>query len=455
MSTTYQEVNEVSLLDCIAPSFYDIHWDILDGDHTHYWFAGGRGSTKSSFVSVAIILGMMADPLANTIVLRKVKETLKGSVDEQLEWAIDNLGVEDYWHKSLSPLGFTYKPTGQQIRFKGADKPKKIKGSKYAKGYCKYIWYEELDEFNGMEEIRMINQSLMRGGAKFTVFYSYNPPKSANSWVNTEIQMTRDDRIAHKSNYLTVPKDWLGEQFIVEAEHLKTVNELAYRHEYLGEVVGTGGEIFANVQTRKISDEEIEDFYNIRRGLDFGFAADPLAYNVMHYDRKYKRLYIYHELYKFAISNRDVYGLLVAENKNNEQIIADSSEPKSIHEFLQYGLRMRGVKKGPDSIDYGIRFLQSLEAIIIDDTRCPETAREFLTYELERDANGNFKSKYPDNNNHSIDAVRYAMNDECLQFREEKPQAAVKRDDFGQSKPKPNAFTGNKIDQSYVSGGWS
>lgn len=453
LSTISQEVNEISLLDAIAPSFYDIHWDIIDGDHVHYWLAGGRGSTKSSFVGVEIILGMMADPLANTIVLRKVKETLKGSVDEQLEWAIDILGVEDYWHKSLSPLGFTYKPTGQQIRFKGADKPKKIKGSKYAKGYCKFIWYEELDEFNGMEEIRMINQSLMRGGAKFTVFYSYNPPKSANSWVNTEIQLTRDDRIAHKSNYLSVPRDWLGEQFIIEAEHLKLVNELAYRHEYLGEVVGTGGEIFANVQTRKISDEEIEDFYNIRRGLDFGYATDPLAYNVMHYDRKYKRLYIYYELYKFAMSNRDAYKYLVEENKANEQIIADSAEPKSINEFLQYGLRMRGVRKGPDSIEYGIKFLQDLEAIIIDDTRCPETAREFLTYELERDANGNFKSKYPDKNNHTVDAVRYAMNDECMQFREEKPQLATKQYNFDSEKPKPNAFIGSKVDNSYITFG--
>jgi phage terminase large subunit len=420
LSTTFQETNEVSLLDAIAPSFYDLHWDILDGDHVHYWMAGGRGSTKSSFVSVAIILGMMSDPLANAIVLRKVKETIKGSVDEQLEWAIDSLGVEDYWHKSLSPLGFTYKPTGQQIRFKGADKPKKIKGSKYAKGYCKYIWYEELDEFNGMEEIRMINQSLMRGGSKFTVFYSYNPPKSANSWVNTEIQMTREDRIAHKSTYLTVDPDWLGQQFVVEAEHLKSVNDLAYRHEYLGEVVGTGGEIFDNVQTRVISNEEIEDFENVRRGMDFGYSSDPLVYNVMHYDRKHKRLYIYHELFKVRLSTHAAYLHIHEENKLNEFINADSADPRTISELVQYGLKVGGVKKGPSSVEYGIKFLQSLEAIIIDDTRCPETAREFLTYELDKDAHGNFKAGYPDKNNHSIDAVRYGMNDECIDFMNHK-----------------------------------
>jgi PBSX family phage terminase large subunit len=362
----------------------------------------------------------MSDPLANAVVLRKVKDTLKESVFEQLCWAIDELGVDDYWEVPEAKLVITYKPTGQEIRFRGADKPKKIKSMKFSRGYAKYIWYEELDEFTGMEEIRMINQSLMRGGKKFTVFYSYNPPKSANSWVNTEVQLTRDDRLAHHSTYLTVDPEWLGNQFIVEAEHLKLVKPLSYEHEYLGEVVGTGGEIFDNVQTRVISDAEIEEFENVRRGMDFGYSSDPLVYNVMHYDRKHKRLYIYHELYKVRLSTHAAYQHISQENKKNEYINADSAEPRTISELLQYGLRVGGVKKGPDTVEYGIKFLQDLEAIIIDDTRCPETAREFLTYELDKDAHGNFKAGYPDKNNHSIDAVRYGMNDECIDFMNKK-----------------------------------
>jgi phage terminase large subunit len=304
--------------------------------------------------------------------------------------------------------------------FRGADKPKKIKSIKFAKGYCKFLWYEELDEFTGMDEIRMINQSLMRGGPKFIVFYSYNPPKSANSWVNTEVKLTRNDRLAHHSTYLTVPRDWLGEQFIIEAEHLKMTKLQAYEHEYLGIETGTGGEIFDNVQTRIISNAEIEEFENIRRGLDFGYATDPLAYVGMNYDRKYKRLYIYRELYKVRLSTHAAYLHINEENKKNEIIHADSAEPRTISELVQYGLRIVGVKKGPDTVEYGIKFLQDLEAIIIDDQRCPETAREFLTYELDKDAHGNFKAGYPDKNNHSIDAVRYGMNDECIDFMEKK-----------------------------------
>lgn len=410
----------IKLSKVIAPSFKEVHKDLKKNNHTHYWLSGGRGSTKSSFIAIEIILGIMKHKDANAVVLRKVKDTLKESVFDQLVWAIEVLDVQQYWHVPEAKLVLTYLPTGQQIRFRGADKPKKIKSIKFARGYCRYIWFEELDEFSGMEEVRMINQSLMRGGKLFTVFYSYNPPQSANNWVNAEKQMTRPDRLVHHSNYLTVDPAWLGEQFIIEAEHLKATKPKAYEHEYLGNVTGTGGEIFDNVKCRPITDEEIKGFYNIKRGVDFGYAVDPFSYVVTHYDRKKKRLYIFHEFYKVGLSNAQAIAHIQKENIDNDFLIADSAEPKSIHEFRQHGLRVKGAKKGPDSIEYGIKFLQSLEAIIIDDIRCPETAREFLTYELEKDANGNFKAKYPDKNNHSIDAVRYALNDEAMKFKEHK-----------------------------------
>lgn len=422
-------MSTVKLKDVIAPSFHKVHKALKDNEYTHYWLKGGRGSTKSSCISIELILGIMKDIEANAVILRKVRDTLKDSVYEQLIWAIDTLGVDKYWEQKVSPLSLTYIPTGQKIIFRGADKPKKIKSIKFSKGYCKYIWYEEVDEFNGIEEIRMINQSLMRGGKKFNVLYSYNPPKSANNWVNTEVQLTREDRLVHHSNYLSVPREWLGEQFYIEANHLNETKPESYKHEYLGEVTGTGGEIFDNVQIRKISNEEIEEFECIRRGIDFGYAVDPFSYVVMNYDRKYKRLYIYHEHYKVGLSNYNAYQEVAKENIKNEPIIAESAEPKSINELNQYGLRVTPVKKGPDSIDYGIKFLQSLESIIIDDTRCPETAREFLNYELIKDNNGNWKAGYPDKNNHSIDATRYALNYECIKHREEQKQGK-KKDEF-------------------------
>lgn len=407
---------KVKLSEVIAPSFHDLHVDIKNNRNTEYMLKGGRGSTKSSFASIEIILGMMRDAErgehTNAVGLRKVKDTLKDSVYEQLEWAIDILGVTDEWKCTKSPLEITYLPTGQKILFRGADKPKKIKSTKVKKGYIKYIWYEELDEFYGPEEIRTINQSLMRGGDKFVVFYTYNPPKSSRSWVNQEAKTLKPGRKVHHSDYRTVPVEWLGKIFIAEAEHLKKTNEMAYRHEYLGEEVGTGLEVFTNVTLRKITDEEIKTFDRIKQGLDFGYAVDPVAFIKLHYDKTRRKLYLFYEFSCIQVSNRKLYKS-IKNHLGNVVTVADSAEPKSIAELKSYGMKIKGAKKGPDSVDYGIKFLsEHIEEIIIDPERCPRAAKEFINYSLETDKNGEVKSEYPDKDNHSIDAVRYALEDD-------------------------------------------
>lgn len=401
---------EVSLKDLIAPQFYSIHWDILEGKHTHYKIYGGRGSAKSSFVSVEIICGMMNDPNANAACFRKVKDTLAESVFEQLLWAIDALGVSHLWKPSISPLRLTYKPTGQRIVFRGCDDPNKSKSIKVRKGYFKYIWYEERAEFPGDEDERKINQSLMRGGDKYVVFYTWNPPKSLNSWVNQDVLVEREDTLCNHSTYLTVPREWLGEQFFVEAEELRKRNIRAYRHEYLGEAIGNGGKVFDNITIRHITDDEIAIFDKIRQGLDFGFAADPLAFERMHLNKKQRRLYIFGEVYQTNLRSSKAVEYIKILNPENKIITADSEEPRSIDTFNELGLRVVGAKKGPGSVDHGISFLaDDLDEIIIDPVRCPNAAREFNSYELEKDKNGNFKGGYPDKDNHSIDAVRYGL----------------------------------------------
>ena len=407
---------EVKLTDLIAPQFYDIHWDIIEGKHTHYKLYGGRGSTKSSFISIEIIMGMMQDPDANAACFRRVGNTLQESVYEQLLWAFDALGVSHLWKPSLSPLRITYLPTGQRIVFRGCDDPNKSKSIKLRRGYFKYIWYEERAEFEGDEDERTINQSLMRGGDHYVVFYSWNPPKSLNSWVNQDVLTVRDDTLCNHSTYLTVPREWLGEQFFIEANELKKRKIMAYRHEYLGEAIGTGGKVFDNVILREIKPEEIAIFDKIRQGLDFGFAADPLAFLRMHYNKKQHRLYIYREIYQVNLKNREAVSKIKKINPENKIITADSEEPRSIATFNEMGLRLIGAKKGPGSVDFGMDYLSNeIDEIIIDPVTCPNAAREFSTYELERDKNGNFKGGYPDKDNHTIDACRYGLEDDMIQ----------------------------------------
>lgn len=416
---TSQNQIDVELTDLIAPSFYDLHWDIKDGRHTHYKLKGGRGSTKSSFISIEIILGMMQDPNANAVCFRKVGNTLQESVYEQLLWAIDVLQVNHLWHASLTPLRLTYKSTGQRIAFRGMDDPNKAKSIKVRKGYFKYIWFEERAEMDGEEDERKVLQSMMRGGSKFTVFYSWNPPKSINSWVNQDVMVPRDDTVVHASTYLTVPKEWLGEQFLIEAEHLKKVKPQAYEHEYLGIAIGTGGQVFDNVTVRVITDEEISVFDKNHHGLDFGYAADPLAYVKCHFDKTRRRLFIFGEVYQVNLSNAKAVRLIKRLNPLNQTVVADSEDPRTINEFNELGLRVIGAKKGPGSVEHGIKWLQDLEEIIIDPYRCPNAKREFTGYELEKDKNGNFKGSYPDKDNHTIDGTRYGLEDEMI-FRRAK-----------------------------------
>lgn len=401
---------QVNVASSISPSFDGVFYDIQEHKYTHYWLAGGRGSTKSSFIGLTIPLLLMQNPNCHIVVLRKVRNTVKNSVFPQIQWGIDTLQMTGKFRAITSPHEITYTLTGQKILFFGLDDPAKVKSIKLPFGYVGIVWFEELDQFSGMEEIRNVLQSLLRGGEKYWVFCTYNPPKSRNNWVNEEIIQARPDRLVHHSTYLDVPREWLGEQFFLEADTLKNKNELLYRHEYLGEVTGTGGAVFDNVEDMAMSDERVGNFDRLYYGLDFGFAVDPLAFVAIHYDKKKEEVYIFDELYRQKLTN-DRTGKWLKRKYPTAMLIADSAEPKSIAELRSMGVNVRGARKGRDSVDYGIKWLQSRRTIYIDKRRCPNAYREFVTYEYERNREGQFISAYPDKNNHAIDAVRYGLDD--------------------------------------------
>lgn len=399
----------ISLTQVIAPSFYELHHGLKAEADNEYWLKGGRGSTKSTFISIEVLLGMIKDPNANTVVFRRFQNELRDSVYGQFEWSAAKLGIADRVKFQVSPMQIVF-DTGQKIVFKGADKPSKLKSINLGRGYIKYVWFEELDQFSGMDEIRIILQSVLRGGnEKRIVFYSYNPPKSGRAWVNKEARIPKSGRRVHHSTYLDVPRHWLGERFLIEAEHLRDVNETAYRHEYLGEEVGTGLEVFNNVIIEPISNSMIATFDRIRQGLDFGYAVDPACFERMHLDATRRRLYFIDEVKGINLFNRELFSKVQAKGYHHELTIGDSAEPKSIDELRSLGMNIRGAKKGPGSVEFGIKWLQDLEAIVIDPVRCPLAANEFINYALEQDRSGEVKSRFPDRDNHSIDATRYGL----------------------------------------------
>ena len=423
----------INMKDVLIPMFKSVLQDILQHKHTHYTFKGGRGSTKSSFISIMIVLLMIAYKDIHVVVFRKVGNTIKNSVFSQVIWAIDKLGLTSLFKipKSISsPIVFL--PTGQQILFMGLDDPNKVKSVKLPFGYIGVTWFEELDQFSGEAEIRKVLQSTMRGGQLFWDFRSFNPPISNLNWANQYAldALSRTNTLVSSNTYLDVPVEWLGQAFIDEALDLKETNPRAYEHEYLGIPVGTGGNVFENVKPMYMTDEFISHFDHIYNGLDWGWYPDPLAFTKCHLDIARRTLYIFGEYRANRTSNQAAFDYLYKNSKlylgtdeelakiglkqrpllmADEILTADSAEPKSVSDFKAYGgYGARPAEKGPDSVNYSMKWLQSLSAIYIDPIRCPGTLKEFADYEYERDKDDEVISGYPDMNNHNIDACRYA-----------------------------------------------
>lgn len=393
----------VRLSDLIAPAFYGVHADMKAFAHSEFWLSGGRGSGKSSFVSIEILLSMLRNSSVNAIVYRKVGATLRESVYGQMVWAIEKLGLERYFKCRLAPLELEYLPTGQRILFRGADDPGKSKSIKLARGWFGILWFEELAEFSGMEAIRTIKASVLRGGRAITI-YTYNPPKSRNNWVNAEAMSIRADRLTHESSYLEMPEEWLGETFLAEAEQLKQTNERAYRHMYLGEITGTGGQVFDNLALGTAREAGGTAFC----GLDFGFAADPDAFIRAEWEPRTRRIRVLDEFYSVRTPVERL-AEEVLKRAGDAVVRCDSADPRIIRELRERGVNAIAVKKGAGSIESGVRWLQELGAIEIDPGVCPNAAREFSGYEYRTDSNGNPIAELPDRDNHLIDALRYAV----------------------------------------------
>lgn len=403
-------MSDIRLSEKIGAAFYNVAHDVFHHGHTHYDFSGGRGSLKSSTVSILVVLLIMQEQNKNihAVVLRKVANTIRDSVFSQYIWAIGELGAAAYWESKVSPMELIYKPTGQKIMFRGADDPMKIKSIKVPFGYIGITHFEEKDQFAGRSEIRTILQSTMRGGSIFWNFESYNPPISRDNWANKDSMEERKDRLCHKSTYLEAPREWLGEQFILEAEHLRDTDERAYQHEYLGVPIGTGGNVFEKLELRDISDEEISRFDRIYQGVDFGWFPDPFAFIRLHYDRARETIYLIDEIYKNKLSNEESSKMIYDRGYTDARIVCDSAEPKSVADFRAMKLPAIEAVKGAGSVEYGMKFLQR-RTIVIDRRRTPHAYDEFVGYEYERNKDGDIISGYPDANNHLIDAVRYAL----------------------------------------------
>ena len=403
---TWSKEEGVSLRSLTAPVFAPVHKAVKAGGG-EFVLKGGRGSGKSSFVSLQVWLCLLRHPDSHGVVLRKVGSTVRSSVFAQLRWAAEALGISHLCRFTVSPAEAEFLPTGQKILFFGMDDAGKLKSLKMPFGYAGVLWFEELDQFEP-DQVRSVEQSVLRGKGPFFCFKSFNPPASPQHWVNRWADKPKEDRVVCHSDYRQVPKEWLGQKFLDDAAFLEKTDPAAYRHEYLGETGGLGDEVFSNIAAEAISDEQIKGFDRVLAGVDWGFYPDPWAFNRVYYDAARRDLYVFCEKTCYKTVNRDTAKLVKEQVDEKELITADSAEPKSVEDYRQWGLFCRGAVKGPGSVEYSFRFLQGLRRIVIDPVRCPDTLREFRGYRYERGRDEAILPGYPDKDNHHIDAVRYA-----------------------------------------------
>jgi PBSX family phage terminase large subunit len=428
--------------EMISPAFNDVYDSLVRGDfeYRHLWLKGGRFSLKSSFMGLIIPFLMMRDAswveqgiisessLSNAVVLRKFGNTSRESTFAQIEWGIRKLGVEELWESTLAPLTYIYRPTGQKIYFRGLDDATKTKSIKASIGRFVYVWYEELEEFNGMPEIRKANQSFFRGGdgleekgfhLKNVCFCTYNPPLTMASWVNEEAAKNDKTRKVLHSTYLDIPEKkriaWIGADALEEAEALKIKDPRAYRHEYLGEVVGTSGAIFKNLSAETIDDDQIRKFPNVLTGIDWGFGH-PFVWLKVCYDKVLDTIYVYDEIVETELLNKDAMRLVREHNKGDRKIgiIADSAEKKSILEWRGKGFNIRGARKRKNSEKYGIKWIAGRTKLVVDPARCPKAYQQLSQYEFVRDKEGRFTDQLPKLNDDVSDCLRYTLENQIF-----------------------------------------
>lgn len=252
---------------------------------------GGRGSTKSSVISLQLVMDFLQDPQANVLIMRKVANTIELSVYEQIKWAIYMLHVDSLFEFKKSPYRIVDKRNGTAFYFSGVDDPQKLKSMIIAKGYVRYLWFEELAEFDSWQEVDTVRASFTRKhlppGAHVVTYYSYNPPKNPYEWINEWVAQREGipnwfvDHSTYKD--VTLP-NILSQDYIDEINTVKSNDYDYYRWMYLGEVVGLGTNIY-NMDTFQSIDQLPEDdvitnvFYSVDTGHEVS-ATTCGAYGV-------------------------------------------------------------------------------------------------------------------------------------------------------------------------------
>lgn len=390
--------------------------DVIGGGYGTYWrfkgryrvCKGSRASKKSKTTALYYIVKMMEMPLANLLVVRKSYNTIEQSVYKEFKWAVNRLGVEEFWTFSKYPLEATYNPTGQKIYFRGLDDPLKLTSITVEVGHLCWCWIEEAYEILKEPDFDMLDESI-RGGLPEGYFKQITltlNPWNERHWINKRFFQGKEDPdvLAITTNYQI--NEWLDNADLKVFERMKKHNPRRYQVAGLGNWGISEGVIYENWREDFFALSDMDNFESVT-ALDFGYTNDPSAFFVGFLDLKGKRLYVWDEIYQKGLSNKKIFDEVNKKGYGKKSVTADSAEPKSIDELKGLGMRIKGAKKGPDSVRTGIQWVQDLEIIV--HPRCVNFLTEISNYSWDKDKFGNLLNVPIDDFNHLMDAMRYGL----------------------------------------------
>lgn len=369
---------------------------------------GSRASKKSKTHALRFIYNMMKYPQSNLLVIRKTYRTLKDSCFTELKWAVNRLGVNNWWEFKESPLEATYKPTGQKIYFRGLDDPLKVTSVTVNVGALCWMWIEEAYEIMSEADFDTLDESI-RGevpdGLWKQIVFTFNP-WNEHHWLKKRFFDCDPDPdiLAVTTNYLC--NEWLDAADLKVFENMKKNNPRRYAVAGLGGWGIVDGLIYENWVEQKFTLDDVRQCKSVF-GLDFGYTNDPSAFFAGFLNLPEKTLYVYDEFYEKGLSNRKISEKISSMGYRKERITADSAEPKSIDELNTLGLRVSAAKKGKDSVLNGIQWIQDLKVII--HPRCVNFLTEISNYTWDEDKFGKKLNQPIDDFNHLMDAMRYGL----------------------------------------------
>lgn len=397
-----------------------IHKAFKDGSLREIISKGGRGSIKSNFWAAVAEETIYNDPQAHVVFTRRYKTDLRGSVYNQFIKTVTRHDRLEDWEFTTSPMEATYKKTGQKVLFVGCDKPISLKSYNLPFGYVKLLIHEECDEMAGVEQMDSVEDTFLRNDTPALDIKVFNPPESINNFMNIYAQdcINKEKCLVHHSYYYNVPVEWLGQRFFDRANWFKEHKPRYYANNYLGEVTGTGGMVFDNIEERTITQEEADSLIYRYYGLDFGYEH-PQAFMEVAYDSETEMLYILSEVVKKRMKQEEFAREIT--NYKNVEIICDSARPDLIRDYSDYGFDVIGATKrwkggGRTAV---WEWLRQREKIVIDPERTPYAHKEFTRCEFEKLKDGTFSSAYPTLDEDCIMSCGYAMNRVIMDEKDE------------------------------------